>query len=530
MGGSTYFGSADGNFYCLDAINGIKVWDFEALSIDSSPAISDEKVYFGSDDKKIYCLDGITGTKIWDYQTGHRIYSSPAITNGKVYIGSLDKKLYCLDAKTGIKMWEFISGQPIYSSPTISNGKVYCGLNDGKFYCLDAISGAKVWEYVAENQILFTPSINNGKVYFASGYQLNCLDATTGTKVWDYPSDRPIGTSLTISNNNIYFGSSDGCFYCLEENTDDTSTDTKPPVITLLEPTEQTISMARPGSFTIKYTAKDKDGIISTSVNGLLSTFTEDLQYPMGYYYSPVQLLKGTNTFVVRATDASSARNTTELTLTIIIENNVENAVIDIPKPTLEENAEYSSWYLAALEGGKPIDFMDIQFELPKLRIKQLGAEITKFVVTTKPGYPDIPVYALKINIPYGQEYVSYDLDYEEDNIALNGSLITPTKKQLPLPVGGKPYVLPDNEEYGLKSVNPKPIALSKPNTISRTGESAISGGNPYRWPPELYSKKTNELVIYIKPAYYNKPPLDKKNDNSVQFMKNISIKIRVTP
>jgi len=99
---SIYFGSRDGNFYCLDAKNGNIRWkrDF-GISILSSPAIAQNGVYFGCDDGQIYCLDLDDSSIKWSFDTfqytgGCRIISSPAIANENLYIGSCSQYIFCI--------------------------------------------------------------------------------------------------------------------------------------------------------------------------------------------------------------------------------------------------------------------------------------------------------------------------------------------------------------------------------------------------------------------------------------------------
>jgi outer membrane protein assembly factor BamB len=56
---------------------------------------------------KFYCLNAADGKKVWEFKTGSWVTSSPAVAGGYVYVGSWDNKLYCLNAANGKKAWEF---------------------------------------------------------------------------------------------------------------------------------------------------------------------------------------------------------------------------------------------------------------------------------------------------------------------------------------------------------------------------------------------------------------------------------------
>ena len=116
--GFVYFGTYDdGIVYCLNATSGEKLWEYDTnLMIISSPLVADSKVYFGTHDYnfndyatlksgKIYCLDAVSGEKIWDYDTASRVWCSPAVADGKIYIGSFDfytlrGEMYCFGGES----------------------------------------------------------------------------------------------------------------------------------------------------------------------------------------------------------------------------------------------------------------------------------------------------------------------------------------------------------------------------------------------------------------------------------------------
>jgi outer membrane protein assembly factor BamB len=53
-------------------------------------------VYFGSTDGNVYCVDINRGKLRWRFSTGGMVISSPAIANGLLYVGSTDQFLYAL--------------------------------------------------------------------------------------------------------------------------------------------------------------------------------------------------------------------------------------------------------------------------------------------------------------------------------------------------------------------------------------------------------------------------------------------------
>lgn len=65
----------------LAPISNATLWTYTVeSSVHSSPAIVDGKAYFGSMDENVYCLDAINGVKIWQY----RSWSSDFFVSGSL--------------------------------------------------------------------------------------------------------------------------------------------------------------------------------------------------------------------------------------------------------------------------------------------------------------------------------------------------------------------------------------------------------------------------------------------------------------
>ncbi len=71
-GNSVYFGSScDHQIYCLDIGSGQVKWTFYSEGpIRTCPTFHEGKLYFGSDDGNIYCLNASTGIEHWRHLVG----------------------------------------------------------------------------------------------------------------------------------------------------------------------------------------------------------------------------------------------------------------------------------------------------------------------------------------------------------------------------------------------------------------------------------------------------------------------------
>jgi outer membrane protein assembly factor BamB len=169
------------------------LWKYPVGSaVYSSPSISDGRVYVGGEKGNFYCLDALTGAKIWEYYTG--LWSSPAVSGNRVYFGSnQDNKIYSLNAVDGKPIWSYTTGASIGSSPAIDGGRLYIGAYDSdRFYCLDASTGQKNWNHTTIGQVWSSPSVAYGYVFVGDlqGFTVYCLDAVTGSNIWNYKTAR----------------------------------------------------------------------------------------------------------------------------------------------------------------------------------------------------------------------------------------------------------------------------------------------------------------------------------------------------
>ena len=93
-----YVGDSDGNFYAADALNGTKLWWFEASAgILGSPVVLGERVYFGDQDGILYSLDRNTGNVAWQLSLGGSIEVAPVFASGRLYVRSDDGMLHAIE-------------------------------------------------------------------------------------------------------------------------------------------------------------------------------------------------------------------------------------------------------------------------------------------------------------------------------------------------------------------------------------------------------------------------------------------------
>ncbi|NQT58020.1 MAG: PQQ-binding-like beta-propeller repeat protein [Bacteroidetes bacterium] len=293
-GNTVLTGTMDGNVFCFDLEtekNGASRmrWQFQTGGgVNKSPGIKSGKVYFGSNDGNVYCLSEKDGSLIWTTKTDQpenrslKNFTTPLCANGKVYIGSADHFLYCLNEDDGSLEWKFKSNDWLRSRPVISGKKIYIITVDGNLCCLsgtgrqpellwskkvgmhhsyaDLVShngkilvttsdlflwcfnekGDLLWKksllecaYDGEHRIwleqvaggaYFQSKVTaaDGKIFFGTPSRfIYGVDAYTGKECWKFELGAAVSVAPSYSNGRIFAGQQGGeeYFYCIDAQT-----------------------------------------------------------------------------------------------------------------------------------------------------------------------------------------------------------------------------------------------------------------------------------------------------------------------
>ena len=264
--GTVYIGSADTNFYAINA-DGKEKWRFPTGEIIDSTALlgDDGTLYVASGDGNLYALgpDGkekwrrpspgasgfITwwegqvamspagnlvlgnddfhlysvardGTLQWGFKTGDQVWSSPGFApDGTIFFGSNDLSLRALDATGALKaQWSTLG--PVTSSPAVSDDGhlVVVGSFDGYVYGVDpAKTDAPAWTFPARDHIYGSAAIGaDGTSYIGSADGTLYALHPDGTLKWAFDTLDPIRSSPAVDGDgNVYFGASDGLLYAI---------------------------------------------------------------------------------------------------------------------------------------------------------------------------------------------------------------------------------------------------------------------------------------------------------------------------
>jgi outer membrane protein assembly factor BamB len=210
-----FFGSRNGNAYCLEKSNGKSVWTFRTAGhVSCSPLVHEGTVYIGSADKNLYAIDAMTGRLKWKFSTAGPVRFNLVAWEGRIFFGSMDGVMRAVD-RDGNLLWKYPVGFPISTlRPTISNGVVFFGARDQCFYAVEMSSGRLVWKYKSRgypNDIF----AYNGVLYIGiCENDLFMVDEKTGRELWTFPTNGWV-LKFTEHNGRILFSSWDCHVYCI---------------------------------------------------------------------------------------------------------------------------------------------------------------------------------------------------------------------------------------------------------------------------------------------------------------------------
>jgi eukaryotic-like serine/threonine-protein kinase len=237
MDGTVFVGSANDNFYAVDASTGKEKWHFQARGpVRSSPAVAEGIVYFGDSYGMLHALDSQTGKEEWYFYTNNGYYavSSPTVVDGIVYVGNrgMNPALYALTAQNGEQQWHLpFEGSWVDSSAALVDGIVYIGSSDWlRLSAIDAVTGNLKWQFKGSGYMWCSPAVANGMVYIGDTEQyFYAVNAATGQEAWRVQIGKALETvvsairpfhggvvsSSVVADGVVYFGGLDGKLYAV---------------------------------------------------------------------------------------------------------------------------------------------------------------------------------------------------------------------------------------------------------------------------------------------------------------------------
>ncbi|MDB5230792.1 MAG: hypothetical protein JWN76_1597 [Chitinophagaceae bacterium] len=208
-------------------------------AIRSTVTLEGNNLFFGSSDGNVYCVNATTGKELWKFHTDGPVTSSAAIYNGVVYFSSRDGYLYAVNEMTGNQAWKFgfkkdltnLNYWDFYlSSPNISENVLYIGSGDGNLYAFNLVNHRLKWKFNSNSRIRATPAVDGKSLVFGTmdGYVYS-LNKNSGEQLWRFATDgasipferdendrTSIYCSPAISEGTVIIGGRDGFGYAID--------------------------------------------------------------------------------------------------------------------------------------------------------------------------------------------------------------------------------------------------------------------------------------------------------------------------
>lgn len=224
-GDKLYFGSSDGQFYCVSLQNGKTVWSFPVRAETlAAPTIEGSVVYFQSGADVVYALDAVSGKQLWFYnrqvttQLSIRATTRPVVSGENVYVGFSDGFIVALKKRDGSLGWERKIGKgnrfrDVDATPVIDGDSLYVASFDGSLNSLNTASGAVNWtvEQGAYVPVTIGKDANSDRLYYSTaGGEVLTLDKRSGKLLSSIKLKNGIATQVALYRGLMLYGESEG--------------------------------------------------------------------------------------------------------------------------------------------------------------------------------------------------------------------------------------------------------------------------------------------------------------------------------
>ena len=225
QGERLYFGSSDGQFYCVNVLTGQTLWTFPVRAETlAAPTVDEGVVYFQSGSDVVYALDAASGKQLWVYnrqvttQLSIRATTKPVVHAGNVFVGFSDGFVVALKKRDGSLNWERKIGRgsrfiDVDATPVVYGDALYVASFDGSLNSLNVESGAVNWTV---DQGAYVP-VTLGRDRFADRLyystvngEILTLDKRSGKQLAAFKLKKGIATQVALFRGLLLYGESEG--------------------------------------------------------------------------------------------------------------------------------------------------------------------------------------------------------------------------------------------------------------------------------------------------------------------------------
>ncbi|MBS1518577.1 MAG: PQQ-binding-like beta-propeller repeat protein [Bacteroidetes bacterium] len=167
-GDQVFAGNNGGSMFAFDLNNGRELWKYKTgFSISCDVSAKDGKIYFGSDDGNFYCLD-TAGILVWKKDLRTKFQAASTFYKDLVITAGIDGNVYAMNSQNGDPVWTFKTKGAVWATPLLHKDLIFIGSYDRRFYCLDAGSGKELWNYLCEGRVRTSAVVWKDYIFTAS--------------------------------------------------------------------------------------------------------------------------------------------------------------------------------------------------------------------------------------------------------------------------------------------------------------------------------------------------------------------------
>ena len=233
-GDKLYFGSSDGQFYCVNLANGKTIWTFPVRAETlAAPTVDNGVVYFESGADVVFALDAMSGKQLWTYnrqvttQLSIRASTRPVVNGDLVYAGFSDGFIVALNRKSGALTWEHKIGKgnrfhDVDATPVLDGDSMYVASFDGSLVSLKAASGEVNWtiEQGAYVPVTLGAGVHADQLYYSTADgAILVVDKRSGKVLKTFKLQKGIPTQVALWKGLILYGESEGAFVAADADT-----------------------------------------------------------------------------------------------------------------------------------------------------------------------------------------------------------------------------------------------------------------------------------------------------------------------
>ena len=225
VGDRLYFGSSDGQFYCVKTTTGEILWTFEVRAETlAQPTVDNGIVYFESGADVVYALNATDGKQLWTYNrqlTGNlsiRATTRPIVAGDNVLVGFSDGFLVSLKKRDGGLIWERKLGRSsrfkdVDATPVVEGKEVYVSSFDAALYSLNVETGEVNWSL--DDGAYVPVTMGRGRFsdrlfYSTANGKIVAVDKRSGRSLSSFSVKNGIPTQVVLYKGFLVYGESDG--------------------------------------------------------------------------------------------------------------------------------------------------------------------------------------------------------------------------------------------------------------------------------------------------------------------------------